>query len=262
VEDTQAAPLSLAPAPAVPAAQRGPLPLPKWFAILQAIAVCGIPTQILVASVLAFVAMSNGSPILDGDGVSIQFFATVSLVDTAVVALLIRLFLALSGESSTKVFVGRRPVRGEILRGVALVPVAMIGVAAVVAGIRTIAPWTHTVEHNPLDAFMRTPLEAGIFMAVVILAGGVREELERAFVLHRFDKQLGFPRLGLAIFTLTFSALHLEQGLDAALAVGLLGLFWGLMYLKRRSAVLPMVNHAVFDAAQVLQVVIVRALGG
>jgi len=56
-----------------------------------------------------------------------------------------------------------------------------------------------------------------------------------------------------------FGAQHFTQGLDVALAVGLLGLFWGILYLRRGSVVAPMVNHAGFDAAQVLQQVIVKA---
>ena len=40
------------------------------------------------------------------------------------------------------------------------------------------------------------------------------------------------------------------------------GLFWGLLYVRRRSAVMAMTNHAAFDALQVLQGVLARALGG
>ena len=45
---------------------------------------------------------------------------------------------------------------------------------------------------------------------------------------------------------------HYTQGLDTAVVVGVLGAFWGLLYLKRRSVIAPMVNHAAFDAIQVV----------
>ncbi|OFW17580.1 MAG: hypothetical protein A3F69_02100 [Acidobacteria bacterium RIFCSPLOWO2_12_FULL_66_10] len=50
-----------------------------------------------------------------------------------------------------------------------------------------------------------------------------------------------------------FGAGHLLQGADAAIATGLLGAFWGATYLRRRSAVAPMVSHSGFDLLQVLQ---------
>jgi membrane protease YdiL (CAAX protease family) len=231
--------------------------LPRWFAMLQAFVICGIPTQLVVATVLI---VGVGMQPFDGSALSLEFFATLSFIDTAVVALLILIFLTLSGETSRDVFVGRRPVTREVLRGLALVPVIIVGVTAVVLGLRAVAPWMHNVQANPLEGFMHTPLEAAIFAVVVVLAGGVREELQRAFILHRFRQCLGGVKLGLAIFSVTFALLHLDQGYDVAVAVGLLGLFWGVMYIRRGSAVLGMANHAGFNAAQVAQVFLARSL--
>jgi membrane protease YdiL (CAAX protease family) len=230
--------------------------LPRWFAALQVLLVCGIPTQLLIATALI---MAGVRP-LDGSHWSLEFFATLSLFDTALIALLIRFFLILSGETSNDVFIGRRPVGGEIGRGLLLLPVVFVGVLGVVTGLRAVLPWLHNVQQSPLEAFMDTPLDAAIFGFVVVLAGGVREELARGFILHRFEQRLGGAWLGLTIFSMTFAALHLDQGFDAALAVGLLGVLWGVLYIRRGSVVAPMVNHAGFDAAQVLQVVLARML--
>ena len=243
--------------PAAPAVSVGPTSLPRWFAMIQAFLICGIPTQLLVAAVLM---LGMGMQPFEGSALSLEFFATLSFLDTAVVALLILVFLTLSGETSRDVFIGRRSVKREVLRGLLLVPVIAIGVTAVVLGMRAVAPWMHNVSTNPLEGFMRTPLEAAIFAVVVVLAGGVREELQRAFILHRFRQCLGGVKLGLAIFSITFALLHLDQGYDVATAVGLLGLFWGVMYIRRGSAMLGMANHAGFNAAQVAQVFLARSL--
>ena len=136
----------------------------------------------------------------------------LSLLDTAVVALLIRLFLSLSGETSREVFVGPGRPAGEILRGLLLVPVVSIAVTLIVLGLRSVAPWTHTVEQNPLARFVKSPLEAAIFTFVVVLAGGVREELQRAFILHRFDQRLWGMKLGLVLFSVFFGACTYEPG--------------------------------------------------
>jgi membrane protease YdiL (CAAX protease family) len=63
------------------------------------------------------------------------------------------------------------------------------------------------------------------------------------------------------MFSLTFGLLHITQGLDVSAALALLGFFWGLLYLRRKSVVMSMTNHACFNAAQVAQVVIARSLG-
>ena len=245
--------------PAVlPAAPARP-PLPKWVAFAEAAAVCGIPTQLLL---LPVIWLGLGIEPFNGTSLSLEFFAMASLLDTALVAILIRVFLQMSGETSSAVFVGTRRVRGEVLRGLLFVPVVFIGVTGIVLGLRWLAPWLHTVQQSPLEGFMQTPLDAAIFLVVVVLAGGVREELQRAFIIHRFDQALGHPRWGLIIFSVTFGLLHLDQGVDVALAIGLLGLFWGILYVTRRSAVMAMVNHAGFNALQVIQVMIVKSLGG
>jgi membrane protease YdiL (CAAX protease family) len=249
--------VAVAAAPAG-AAPRHARPLPRWFAIAQAIAVSGVPTGLLVATVL--MVTTNVSP-FEGNGLSLEFLSTVTLLDTALIALLIRVFLELSGEDSRGVFLGWRPVTGEIVRGVLLVPVMFAAVTGIVLGLRAVAPWLHTVKVSPLEQYMRSPLDASIFLVVVVLGGGVREELQRAFILHRFEQRLGGVKLGLVVFSLVFGLLHVDQGVDVALAVGSLGLFWGLLYIKRRSAVMGMANHAGFNALQVVQGVLARALG-
>ena len=92
-------------------------------------------------------------------------------------------------------------------------------------------------------------------------AAAPTEELQLGFILHRFAQSLGGLRLGLALYSITFGLLLLDQGIDVAIAIGLLGLLWGVLYVTRRSVVASMTNHACFNAAQVVQAVIARSLG-
>jgi membrane protease YdiL (CAAX protease family) len=222
------------------------------------ILVSGIPTQILVAAALVFLA---GFRYPAAGPVPLAFVAALALIDTALIITLVVTFLRLAGEDPKLVFMGRAPAWGDAIRGLLLVPVVVLVVAGLVLGIRFIAPWTQTVAVNPLTAYLGSPGEAAVLLLVAILAGGVREELQRAFVLHRFGQYLGGMRVGLVLFTLVFGALHVEQGVDVAIAVGALGFWWGLVYMRKRSAVLPMANHAAFNAVQVLQAFLVRAAG-
>jgi membrane protease YdiL (CAAX protease family) len=238
--------------------------IPAWWAATQTFLVCGIPTGFLVFAALIL----SGTPITtEGSGlefdtskISLEFFATSSLLDTALVAILIRIFLALSGENSRDVFLGRRKVWREAGWGIVLIPVLWVSVIALVYAIGRLVPGLHNVETNPLQHYMDTPLRAGVFILVVILAGGVREELQRGFILHRFDQSLGGARVGLVVFGIVFGLLHTPQGFDVAIAVGLMGVLWGLIYIRRGSVVAPMVSHAGFDAAQVLQQLLLKTL--
>ena len=48
-----------------------------------------------------------------------------------------------------------------------------------------------------------------------------------------------------------FGLAHYDQGWDVAMSVGVLGVIWGLIYMKRRSSILAMANHAGFNGVQV-----------
>jgi len=232
--------------------------LPAWMAALQVVMVCGIPTGVVV---MMAIMLGTNMPIFEGENYTeytLEFFAIQSLLDTALIALLLRVFLMLSGETSRDVFLGVRPAGREIVRGFLLVPVMVIGVAGLSLLLRWIAPWTHTVPVNPFERFMQHPIDATVFIIVVVLAGGIREELQRGFILHRFEQKLGGWKLGLLVYTAVFGLLHLIQGVDAVIIVATLGLCWGLMYVRRRSAVAGIVSHAGFDAAQVLLVFFAR----
>lgn len=251
VEDTGTAiPLAETPLqPVTPARVR----LPRWFAAIQVILTCGIPSQIISAAIVLVLLQID---LLSPEGLerifSLEFVAVTQLVDTALVAMMIRVFLELSGEDSRTVFLGRRSLLKDTFKGLALVPVILLGVGGLVSLIRAVAPWMHTVKESPIEAYMQNPFDASIFLVVVVLGGGIKEELIRAFVLHRFDQGLGGIRLGLVLFSILFGVLHFDQGWDVALAIGLLGLFWGVLYVRRRSAWMNMVSHAGFNAANVL----------
>ena len=117
--------------------------------------------------------------------------------------------------------------------------------------LQVFAPWLHNVERNPLEEMLRTPGDAAIFAVVVVVAGGVREEVQRAFILRRFERWLGGATVGVVIASAVFGAGHALQGGDAVVATALLGAFWGVVYLRRRSIVGPMISHAAFDLLQV-----------
>jgi membrane protease YdiL (CAAX protease family) len=116
--------------------------------------------------------------------------------------------------------------------------------------LRLLAPSLHNVPDNPLEALLRTPAGFAATLLVVIVAGGVREELQRAFLLHRFDQDLGGSMAGLAITSVAFGLGHTLQGRDVAVTTGVLGWLWGALTLARGGAVASMTSHALFNSLE------------
>jgi len=158
-----------------------------------------------------------GVRVTPSDSLPFRFVVAVSLLDTLAIVLLVVLFLRLRGEDASRVLLGAGSVWREVRRGVAYLPLVFGLVIGLGSLVQSLAPWMHNVPENPLQAMLTSPWRVGIFAVVVVLAGGVREEVQRAFILHRFDRDLGGARLGLALFSIAFGLGHLTQGLDAAL---------------------------------------------
>jgi membrane protease YdiL (CAAX protease family) len=184
---------------------------------------------------------------------SVAYVVVLSLGDAILLVALILAMLYAHGERPRDVLFGRRPIAPEVVAGLPMIAAALVIGLVVLLTIQRFMPGLHTVEQNPLQALLRSPRDAWLFALVVVAAGGVREEIQRAFLLHRFEVWLGGPAVGAIVTSVAFGAGHFLQGADAAIATGLLGAFWSVIYLWRRSCVAPMVSHAGFDLMQIAQ---------
>ena len=230
-----------------------PEPPPSWPTWLEILTCSGYPTQILVSYAL----MAAGVSPQTADGaLSGRFVFALSLIDTVVLLSLIVMFIRRRGQHPREVFFGNtRPLR-EVLTGAVSLPTVIVIVVALTLIIRRFAPSLHNVPDNPLEGLLGGQFSLWTFLLVVIVAGGVREELQRAFLLQRFRDDLGQPWLGLFITSLAFGLGHTLQGFDAALITGTLGAFWGFMYLTRGGALASMVSHSLFNSGELLRVVL------
>ena len=121
---------------------------------------------------------------------------------------------------------------------------------------------TWVTRENLILAMIQRPSDLVIFLGASLYAGGVKEELQRAFILSRFEEHLGGALPGLILWSVAFGSLHLVQGADNALKAGALGLVLGLLYWKRRRLEGPMLAHALFDAVVVILVYFFPGLAG
>jgi membrane protease YdiL (CAAX protease family) len=226
---------------------------PRMTAIAEVLLCSSVPTQVLIASILA---MAGWMPFDEAGQLSLRFVVTLSVADTIVlVGLMVALTVA-HGERVRDLWLGSRPVGREAIIGALLIPVVFFLVVVLLTVLMAVAPWLHNVPTNPLEQMAGTAGGAALLAIVAILAGGVREELQRAFLLRRFERHLGGAAVGVVVLSVAFGLGHNVQGWDAVITTGLLGAFWAVLYLRRRSAVAPLVSHAGFNALEVLRVAI------
>lgn len=232
-------------------------PTQRRLIALAEIFICSsLPTQILLQLLLV---QAGWAPVAPGGGFSLSFVVVLSLADTALLILLMVVLTLAHGDSPTALWLGNRPAAGEMLLGLLLVPAVFMLVVVLLTALRLLAPGLHNVPANPLEQLARGGLlDAAAFGVVAIVAGGIREELQRAFLLRRFEQHLGGATAGVVVLSVAFGLGHAVQGWDAAVTTGTLGAFWALLYLRRRSSLAPLVSHAGFNSLEVLRV----AMGG
>ena len=241
-------PLPASPDPGLTAAQR------RMVAIGEIVLCSSVPTQLALGYVLT---LGGWSATTASGALSLPYVLTLSLADTLLLIVLMVTLLHLHGESATSLWIGERSVRREAVIGIAIIPGVFLAVVVLLNALRLLFPGLHNVPTNPLEALAGdTAEEAAMFGLLAIVAGGIREELQRAFLLHRFEQHLGGAKVGVVVLSTAFGLGHYVQGWDAVVTTGALGAFWAVLYLDRRSSVAPVVSHAGFNSLEILRVVI------
>ena len=226
---------------------RGMNPGPPWPQALLEVCLCsGAPTQLLVGGLLALFGLRTGA---DGQ-ITLQLLAFLAGLDTLILVGLVVALLVVGGESPRRVLLGTRPATGEVLRGFGLVP--WVFLLAVGTGMVLMRWAPGLFSPNPFATLATTRMEFALLALVAVLAGGVREEIQRAFILHRFEQRLGGALVGVLTFGVLFGLGHYVQGWSVVIVTALLGMLWSVVYVLRRSVIAPMVSHASFNLIEVI----------
>lgn len=221
----------------------------RLIALAEVILCSSLPTQLLIQNA---VALAGVRPWQSAGVPTLAFLAMTQLADSVLLIWLMVVLTRAHGERPAALWRGQARLWPEVWRGIALIPAILLGMAALMGLLARAAPWLHNVAENPFESLVDSPARAALMTLVVIVAGGIREELQRAFLLRRFERHLGGPRAGVLLLSLAFGAGHYVQGWDAVVTTTLVGAFWAVIYLRRRSVVAPVVSHAGFDAIQVV----------
>jgi membrane protease YdiL (CAAX protease family) len=229
-------------------------PRDRATALLEILLCSSVPTQLSIGALLRVLGIQS----TDAAGhLSLTFVLTLSLADTALLIVMMVLLMHAHGERARATWFATASGFKDALIGLATVPLVYVGVGILLNAIRLFAPSLHNVENNPLERLAETPGQAAVFSLVAIIAGGVREELQRAFMLRRFEQYLGGATLGVWVLSIAFGLGHVMQGWDAVVTTATLGAFWAWMYLQRRNSIGPIVSHAGFNSLEILRVAVI-----
>jgi membrane protease YdiL (CAAX protease family) len=215
-------------------------------ALFEVILLAGLASSILAA--LPFTWGESGREALLAN---VRVISLYLLLETAITFLL--LWLVMRAHRETLVGLGLRwqRWRSDLLLGLALVPV-LFGVNILVSVVFQVFFPKLFLDHNPLTELIRTPQDLGLFIAAAWLAGGIKEEVQRAFILRRFQTYLGGAGLGLVIWSINFGLGHYVQGVQGMVTAGALGLIFGIAYLVRGNLIVPIIAHGAYDTVALL----------
>jgi membrane protease YdiL (CAAX protease family) len=178
---------------------------------------------------------------------SVAALALNVCVRSAIVAGIVWILLRASGESVRDLGFTRDGTGRFLLRS-GLAAMAMFVITNVVLN-NVFAALLGSSGAPPISALFRDPHDAPYWIFAAIVGGGFAEELERAFILTRFEKLFGRTGLVAAVIldSFVFGLGHLYQGNPSAVSSGFTGLMFALIFLRRRRVIDAMVVHALFD---------------
>ena len=224
----------------------------RVIAAVEVLLCSSLPTQIVIGQLLAAIGLD---PRTDSGQLSPPFAFALLLIDSVVLTTLMVILTRAHRESPRALWLGDRSIVREFGLGLALVPLVFLIVGLLMTGLMRLVPGLHNVTENPIEQLATGgPHQAAMLGVIAVVAGGVREELQRAFLLRRFEQHLGGPFVGVIVLSIAFGLGHYPQGWDAVVATGVLGAIWAIVYLRRRSSVAPVVSHAGFNSLEVLRV--------
>lgn len=203
---------------------------------------------ISVAVIVVYWAASAAQQLLlHSSPSSIQTLLLRKCLEVGITLLLVWLLLRASDHRLTDLGFSPGGPR-EMLVSVILLPAGLFLLINVVLS-SALSVVMHAGTASVVKDLFRDPREAPWWILTAIIGGGFGEELQRAFVLTRFEKAFGRGGLVAAVVvdSVVFGMKHLYQGGSGAISAGISGVAFALIFLRRRQVVDAMVVHAVYD---------------
>jgi membrane protease YdiL (CAAX protease family) len=219
----------------------------KSLAVLEVLLLSGI-----ISSSLAYLPFSIffGKEVnfMAGDVKTLSAFL---LLEATFTFLLLAAILGIHGERIRDMGLSWDRWKSHLSLGLALVPLLFFINVIVNAVFRVYLP-KYYLEQNPLTTNIHTLQQLVLFIFSALIAGGIKEELQRAFILRRFNRYLGGASVGLVLWSLAFGAGHYAQGAQGMTVAVVYGFAFGVMYLLRGSLIAPMAAHGAYNTLVLL----------
>jgi membrane protease YdiL (CAAX protease family) len=223
----------------------------SWVDRLQAafeiLLLSGLISGFLAALVLPLFHIRNTELLLK----DIRVLSIYLLVESGIALLILAAVLKLHGETFHGLGFRWKHWKRNFLIGLVLVPFLFL-INAIVAILFKVYLPEYYIEKNPLVENLHTPQQLALFIFSALIAGGIKEEIQRAFIINRFRGYLGGAGTGLLIWSLAFGAGHYVQGAQGIVIASLYGFFFGGIYLLSGSLIAPIAAHGAYDALAIL----------
>ena len=227
-------------------------PRKSWIDRLQAffevLLLSGLLSSFAAALIFSAFRIQNIGLLLTKDARLVALFL---LLESGLTFLILAIVLGVHRGTLGDLGLRRDYWKRNALIGLALVPLLFL-INAVAAYIFKVYLPKYYIEENPLTQIIQTPQQLALFIAAALIAGGIKEELQRAFILNRFRTYLGGAGVGLVLWSIAFGAGHYVQGLQGTVIAAVYGFFFGAIYLLSGSLIAPIVAHGVYDTLALL----------
>ena len=228
-----------------------------WTQRLQAlweiILVSGVVSSLLTSLIFSvvFAVIYRGAKRFKLMEMDFGFLAAYLFFESAVTFLILWMLMKARRETLSSLGLSLKQWKTNIFWGIVAAPCLLVvsGITGLV--FKYFLP-EYFLEKNPLMEMIHSPLHLVLFVLVAIIAGGVKEELQRAFILNRFRQTLGGAWVGLVLWSLAFGAGHTAQGAQGVCAATVLGFVFGVLYLMRGNLLLPIAAHAAYNTLLIL----------
>ncbi len=234
-----------------------PIPLPdnsprnSWLNRLQAIfeilLISGLISSFLAMLPLSAVLGRSFASVLD----DVRYISLFLLLESVISFLILAALLKVHRENLRSLGLHWERWKDNSALGLALIPLLFLINALVSFVFRNYLP-KYYIDQNPLVQNIRSLEQLVLFITAALIAGGFKEELQRAFILNKFRRHLGGATVGLVLWSLAFGAGHYVQGMQGVFVATIYGFLFGLVYLVRGSLIAPIVAHAVYDMLALL----------
>jgi uncharacterized protein len=181
----------------------------------------------------------------------VKILSSFLLLESAFAFLLLAAILRIHGEKIRDMGLSWDRWKSHLSLGLALVPLLFLINIIVNSIFRAYLP-KYYLEQNPLTTNIHSPQQLVLFIFTALIAGGIKEELQRAFILGRFSRCLGGAEVGLVLWSLAFGAGHYVQGVHGMTVTAIYGFAFGVLYLLRGSLIAPMAAHGAYDTLALL----------